>query len=48
MLANTLAQRSRATTEAIGYNVIITDAEGMVIGSGTPRGSAASTRRRSR
>ena len=35
MLSNTLAQQiAGETTEAIGYNVIITDAEGMVIGSG--------------
>jgi carbohydrate diacid regulator len=35
MLSGTLAQQiAGETTEAIGYNVIITDAEGMVIGSG--------------
>jgi carbohydrate diacid regulator len=35
MLSGTLAQQiAGETTEAIGYNVIITDAEGIVIGSG--------------
>lgn len=35
MLSSTLAQQiASETTEAIGYNVIITDAEGIVIGSG--------------
>ena len=35
MLSGTLAQQiAGETTEAIGYNVIITDTEGMVIGSG--------------
>lgn len=35
MLSSTLAQQiAGETTEAIGYNVIITDAEGTVIGSG--------------
>jgi carbohydrate diacid regulator len=35
MLSSTLAQQiAGETTEAIGYNVIITDTEGMVIGSG--------------
>lgn len=38
MLSSVLAQQIAAeTTEAIGHNVIITDVEGMVLGSGDPR-----------